>query len=140
MNWPKSAILIITAAVAVVVLAFAFRGLRRSVSTSPERPKSVPQGAVWVGAEKGEWILCVRSGPGSDIVNCKLFNHPRGQQMSEGSYLWKNAIRGATLPALVSFDGEVIATSAGDFVPVGKHTYWVSDTETYEKDYGPGTK
>lgn len=129
-------VLLAAGLIAVAAVAFVATSRRQSRAKGPERPRGVPEQAVWIGAEKGEWLACFRVAPSSEFLDCTWFNHPRGQRISTGRYLWKQATGGNELPTFVSFDGNVIASTTGDVVPIGKHTFFVSDSDTYEKDYG----
>lgn len=133
-------VLLAAGLLAVAAVAFVATSRRQVRNKGPERPHGVPEQAVWIGAEKGEWLACSRVAPGSELLDCTWFNHPRGQRISTGRYLWKQATRGNELPTFVSFDDNVISSTTGEVVPIGKHTFFVSDTDTYEKDYGETVK
>ena len=102
----------------------------------PDRPKSVPTEAVWVGASKGEWIHC-RTTSDPRLLDCALFNDVKGEKISSGRYRWEHAgsdgVNGG--PRYRFYDGQVIHLENGQLVPIGEHVYYLAGGDTFTKNY-----
>lgn len=110
---------------------------------TPRRPASVPEAAAWAGHDKGDWVLCEHVPQDPNLLSCTLYNDVKGQKMSTGLFYWEGATPAdaGRLPKYRFYDGQAIEVEGGRLVPVGKHVFFASDTESYEKtypDYGTG--
>lgn len=88
----------------------------------PERPDSVPDGAVWAGGpDGGEWIDCLPIKDSAGCFRCDMYSDQSGEQYEQ--FWWGNGIYCSrngeyTMDSLMllysGFDGTVIHLTNGD--------------------------
>src|SRR5262245_2032761 len=79
-------------------------------SMAPERPKSVPNAAVWAGGSKGgAWIACAAD-PTQKTNVCTVYYETSGAVWKTGEFVLRGEGRAATASELyyVDFDGRLI--------------------------------
>jgi hypothetical protein len=109
----------------------------RAPVAPPQRPQSVPSDAVWLGLNKGEWFQCHLASGARNVVTCTIYNDVQGDRVSSGEYQWKSDRHQVltAMPQLKSFDGRVILADGGSLVPIGKHIFYLSGSDTWTRDY-----
>lgn len=122
------------------VLAFAFmEWMHRAPVLPAPRPASVPDDAVWLGLNKGEWFQCHLASDARNIVNCTIYSDQAGYRISSGAYRWEGDTQRqlSAVPKLLGYDGKVISVEGGELVPTGKHVY-SSGADAWTHEYPTG--